>query len=126
MDLRRFHPRTKGIGVSLRHGLEERLDGLATDDLAIACEHPIRDVRFLEPDHVALSLARQIAWRIGESSRIAAVPVLPHVAHPDVLPPIPASRKTHLEGVTGLRRFWVLVGSPERRERGARFCDRSR
>jgi hypothetical protein len=62
--LRRFHPRTKGVGLRLRHGFQEAFDGLASDDLAVTREHPIRNVSVLKLDEIAFSFSRQIVWHL--------------------------------------------------------------
>jgi hypothetical protein len=127
--LRRFHPRTKGVGLRLRHGFQEAFDGLASDDLAVTREHPIRNVSVLKLDEIAFSFSRQIVWHAVDPSRIAAVREPPYGADPDVLrqrtsQTITRRREAHFEVVAGLRRFPGLIGGPECWKRGARLRNR--
>src|SRR3954447_17189428 len=71
--LRLLPPRPQRGGIRFRQRLQRWLDGFAADDLAVAHEHPVRDVGFSEFDLVACPLARQIAWLVGEEAGIAPI-----------------------------------------------------
>ena len=66
---RSFHPRAKRIGVGFRHGFQQRLDGLATDDFAVPREHPVRDVGLLD------------ASLLGMEGHAFFLPRIPRVGH---------------------------------------------
>ncbi|MEY9137460.1 hypothetical protein ACVIWV_006287 [Bradyrhizobium diazoefficiens] len=115
--------RARRARIRLRQRLQRRLDGFAADDLAVAHEHPVRDVGFAECDLVAYPLAEQITRFVGEHARIGPVRQFLHLGDPDVLAAF-AGEKAHFQGVPGFRRLGRLIGRPEGREGAAGACDR--